>query len=366
MTDPAQAREDRVKLRANGRDFFGWTGVQITTSIEEAAGSASVSVSGVYATDAGVLREDDDVQVYVGDDLVLTGVVDESTMGGDAESAEVALGARSRLRDLVDCSAPLGSWSNLTLLKLLQTLVQPYALDIVDEAGVGGALVRSHRTEEGETLYDAFDRLSRDHSFLVTDDGSGRIVLTQAGKGGAVKGDSIVRGATGFLSGNARRSCAERYSEIVVRGQVVTDKSVDVDAWGDAQDRGVSRFRQLIIKPERGMGAKNAAARARWEVVTRAAKALEYTCRLRGWHTLAGALWRKNMTVEVLDGFCGLWGVDLLIVSVTYSLDAETGRVVDMRLVPVEAFAPMPLRVLEAIPAARWEAPPTTAPEDDE
>lgn len=366
MSDEADTIDaDKVRLRVNGRDFSGWTSVKIDMSLEDAVSSFAVVVSGVYATSAGFIREDDDLEVWVGDDLLITGVVDDLELGGDADTASVSITGRSRLRDLVDCSAPLGAWRGMKLLALIKTLVAAYGIDVVDECGVGDTVIRSHRTEEGEALFDALDRLSRDHAFIVTDDSSGRIVLTQAGKGGLVVGDKVVRGTPGYLSGNAKRSCGERFSAIVCKGQSIGDADVEVNAQGAAEDVGVRRFRQLIVRPERGVSSKSAAKRARWEVATRAAKALEYTCSLRGWRDAQGRLWRKNTLVEVLDGFARIYGAALLVVSVSLSLDTEGGRVTALRLVPPEAFTPLPIaKPSVSVGAYAYEQPPSTAPDD--
>lgn len=330
--------EGRVELRVRDLAFFGWTSVEIRESLEEAASSAAVAVVGAYATGAGFVREDDDVELRVDEELVLVGVVDDLDLGGDAEQQTAHLAVRSRTREVVDCSARPGSWS-VPLLKVAQVLAQDYGVEVVDECGVGARLVR-HRTELGESVFDALDRLAREHQFLVTDDSRGRVVLTQAGLGGV--GGRIERGRAGFLSGNARRSCGARYSEVVCQGQSIGDAEIEVAAQGAAVDVGVRRTRRLIVKPERGVSKAAAARRAAWEVTTRAAKALEYSCTLRGWHDDEGRRWRKNTLVTVRDPFAGVWDAQLLVVDVSLKLTTKDGRTTELRLVPPEAFASEP------------------------
>lgn len=350
-------------VRANGRDFFGWTSVQIEPSIETAARAFALAVSGVYATDAGFLVEGDEVEIRVGEDLLCTGWIDQLEHTGDADGASVNVTGRSKTCDIVDCSARVGSWRGLKLSKLAALLLAPYQLELVDEAGVGECIVRAHRTEEGESIFDALDRLSRDvgGGFLVTDDPSGRVVLTRAGAGGRAT-DKIVRGTAGFLSGDVSRSMAERYSSYVVKGQSFTDLEVDPAAQGGAEDVGVTRFRELIVKPERGVTKAGALARAKWEATTRAAKALEASYTLRGWRQTDGTLWRENQIVEVVDGFSRLFGVELLIVGLSYSLDAEQGRLTTFKLGPVEGFTPPPGKGVD-VSAYAYEEAPTTAPD---
>jgi prophage tail gpP-like protein len=352
---------DRVVLRVRDKAFFGWTSVEIRESLEEVATSAAVAVVGVYATGAGFVREDDDIELRVGDEVVMTGVIDDLDLGGDAETQTAHLAGRSRTREAVDCSAPAGSWS-APLLKVAQELVRDYGLDVVDECGVGGRMVR-HRTELGEKVFDALDRLARDNECMVTDDAQGRVVLTQAGRGGT--GARIERGRAGFLKGNARRSCAERYSEVICQGQSIGDAEVEVAAQGAAIDVGVRRTRRLIIRPERGVSKAAAARRARWEVATRAAKALEYTCTMRGWRDSEGRRWRKNTLVTVRDPFAGVWDAVLLVVDVSLKLTAQEGRTAELRLVPPEAYAAEPKARLE-VSQYDYVPPESTAPEREE
>ncbi len=361
MIEPAERDEDRVVIRSSGRDFFGWTSVQVDMGIEMAARTFAVAVAGVYATEAGFLVEGDEAIISVGEDRVVTGWIEHVEHAGDAQGASVNLAGRSKTCDIVDCSAPLGSWRNQKLSKLVAIFLDPYQLEWVDEAGVGDDLVRAHRTEEGESIHDAFDRLSRDIGFLVTDDVYGRVVFTRAGAGGSAS-DKIIRGTAGFLSGNVSRSMAERYSSYLVKGQSFTDLEVDVNAQGGAEDTGVTRFRQLIVKPERGVSKAAALKRAKWEATTRAAKALEASYTQEGWRQADGAIWLPNQTIEVVDGFARLFGVDLLAVSLGFSLDNEQGRVTSFNLAPSEGFTPAPGRGVD-VSAYAYEEAPTTAPE---
>lgn len=357
--------QDTLVIRRGGVDLYGWTGVEVTTAIDEAVSSFSVTVSGVYANEASAdLRDDDEVEVWIGDDRVITGVVDEVDLGGDGASLTASVTGRSKAREAVDCSAPAGVWSGLRLDALARKLLAPYRLDLVDEAVVGAEIVRSHRTADGETVFDALDRLSRDLSFLVTDDAAGRVVLTRGGKGGRVF-HPVRRGNEDVLSGSVRRSCAERFSDYLVAGQSFSDLDVNANVQGGARDVGVSRYRQLTIKPERGLSPKGAAARARWEASTRAAKVLSAEYTLRGWRPYDGALWRKNTLVRVWDTHGRLDGVELLVVGVTFRDSAQEGKTTSLRLAPLAAFEPPP-KADVTITTGDYDAPPSTDPFDDE
>lgn len=332
--------EDRVVVLARGLAFSGWTSVQIETSLTDCASTFKLGIAGVYATHAGQIVEGDAVQILIGQDEVITGVAERVRRGGDATGMTVQISGRSRTRNVVDCSAPIISLQGQKLSKLAAKLLENYGIPVVDEAGVGDQVVRSFHAEEGETLHDALDRLSQDLHYLITDDGKGRLVFTLAGKAGSAA-DAIVRGAGPFLQGEVDRTVDERFSIYTCKGQSFTDLEVSADVQGGAVDVGISEFRELIIKPERGVTPKGAAARAAWEAATRAAKALTYTCVLTGWRQSTGALWAKNLLAPVRDAYCALLDVELLIVAVTFTLD-EQGRKVGFTMQPREAFTPPP------------------------
>lgn len=359
MSEETTPDSDRVVVVRDGLAFRGWTGFATVESIENAVSTFELEISGVYVAAAAALREDQDVQIYLGEDLLIDGVIDDVSIGGDAESLTVKVSGRSDTRDVVDCSAPLGAKNGLTLLALVRWLVADYQIPVVDEAGVGGKIVRSWRAEEGESIFDALDRLGRDHAFMVTDDTAGRLVLTRAGKGGNAT-DGIARGTAGFLSGDVTRSCAERYSHYEVRGQEVSDADVAVDVLGGAEDVALKRFRRLIVRPERGLSGGDAALRARWEATTRAAKALEASYTLRGFRQRDDALWRKNQIVQVFDPLCGIAGAELLVVEVRRSLSSDAGRLTTLKLAPREAYTPQPAKV--DVKAYQYEEPELTDP----
>ena len=358
MSEETQPDTDRVVVVRDGVAFRGWTSFSTTESIENCVSTFELEITGVYVAAATALREDQDVQIRLGDDVLIAGVIDEVAIGGDADGLTVKVTGRSNTRDVVDCSSPLGNKSGLTLLGLVRWLVADYPIEVVDEAGVGGKIIRSWCAEEGESIFDAIDRLGRDHAFMVTDDPQGRLVLTRAGAGGTASW-GIARGE-GFLSGDVTRSCADRFSVYEIRGQEVSDLDVSVDVLGGAEDVAMRRFRKLIVRPERGLSGGDAALRARWEATTRAAKALEATYKLRGFRQRDGSLWRKNQTVQVVDPLCGIAGAELLVVEVTRSLSAEDGRVTVLKLAPPEAYTPQPAKV--DVKGYAYEEPELTDP----
>ncbi len=367
MSTAEPIEDDAVALRVGGKTYFGWTEVSIEGGIEDQVRKFQVKVAGVYATEAGAIVADDDVQVFVGEDLLVTGVVDSVIVGGDASSTKVTISGRSKTREVVDCSTPLTPISGKRLGDLVKDLLAPYSVGFVDEAGVSAERVGVHKTNAGEKIFDTLDKLGRESGFLVTDDEAGNVVFTRAGARGRAT-DRIARGTVGFLGGEAAWDCSQRYSAYQVMGQSFTDEEVDPAILTHAQDVGVRRHRLLIVAPEKGMSIAAARKRAAWEAVTRAAKSLSGAYSLRGWRQSDRSLWQANTLVEVVDARAKLLGVELLIKHIAYKIDAENGRTLAVDLAPAAGFTPEPSAAVNAGVGGVGESDEleSTDPEGDE
>ncbi len=104
MTD-----ENKVRIIVNGEaaEYEHWTDVSITSELNTLARSFQVGTTAKLPQSATLLRSfklGDEIQIYIGNDLVLTGYVDALPISYNATSVAAAIAGRSRTEDLVDCS----------------------------------------------------------------------------------------------------------------------------------------------------------------------------------------------------------------------------------------------------------------------
>ena len=345
--------DDEIVVKAGARKVRGWTSARIERGIEDMASTFELELSGYFAaTGDDQLVCGDAVQVYAGADLVVTGYVEAVSDQVDAESEGTSITGRSKTCDAVDCSAALGTWAGLKLRDLFTRIVGEHGLSLVDEAGVADAIIRSHKTEPGETIHDALDRLGRELGYLLTDDAAGRVVLTRAGKAGRAV-TRIVQGA-GVIASSGGWNVAQRFSAYEAQGQSIGADSIDATATGDAEDPGVTRARKLIVVPERGVDKTGARRRARWEAVTRAGKSFSASYTLRGWRqTETGPLWAPNLLVNVVDGRRGLFDAELLVTSVALVANAD-GRKAEVTVAPAAGFEVLTTHQVSGCDLGRW------------
>lgn len=385
LVRPADFEADPFELRINARRFRGWTEVAFSASIEEAVRTLSVRLIGAYQDDTDEqVTAGDLVSAWVGADQLFAGYAETFTDESAADSESLSIECRSKTCDLVDCSAPVKAWSNIRLDKLVGALCEGFPVSVAFESSVAAArLIRRFRTTIGETVFAAIDRLCKEQGLLVTDDEAGRLVITRAALGGMSAGGSstssvlvpyppgyevgpgddaggiittvttptagryvaasvsstrLVRGRN-ILASSGTWDLSQRFSNYEVKGQTITDLDVDAAAVGDADDPGITRFRRLVIVPEKGVDRPGARDLARWEAVTRAGKSLRLSVTLAGWRQDDGSLWRPNQLVRVTDRRKRLLDAQLLIVRVGMSLGAN-GRKTVLDLAPAAGFEP--------------------------
>ena len=325
-----------VTIRANGRDYTGWKdGVTVTASIESAARTFDfISTERYPEIHPWQLRPDDAVEILFGSDVVCTGYVDRIQL----DDSTTAISGRSKTADLVDCSAAIGNIRGLTLGALANKLAEPYGV-AVEEIGITSKVVSRHRTQPGQTVYQAIERYARQQALLLTDNARGDLVLTRAGSLRATtaieRPGNVLPGSSVSFDGSGRFSLYE------CRGQQAGDDDTngeDVSTRGSASDDGLTRYRYLLLTDKVRGGAAGRKDRAVWEAATRAGRSVEAVYTLVGWRQEIGDLWAPNQIVTVTDKARGFENQDLLIVSVTYNLNRDSGTTSELTLRPIAGY----------------------------
>ncbi len=360
------ALTNRVALHVNARIYSGWLDIRVRRSIETAA--ADFAVSGTERR-AGQLRPvrifpGDECRVRIGEDLVITGHVEDVAQGYDARQRTLTISGRSRTADLVDCSASEvpGQFFHFPNEQIADRLAEPYCIAVRAEVDTGPRIPQ-FQVQPGETVHAAIERLARTHALIVTDDEKGALVLTRAGVGRAA---GRIKLGENILAANGNLSHRQRFSHYVVKGQRDGDDAAeDVGAFsaveGQALDRGVRRYRRLLLVGDSPGGRFEQRQRAQWEASTRAGHALKVSYTLQGWRDPKGALWRPNALVKVEDPWLGIER-DLLIVSVAFTLSDTGGSTTELELAPKEAYELLPEVTAAAGAGYATEKPAETEP----
>ena len=330
---------DRVLLIIDGREYVGWEEVSISRAMDALAGAFSLSLTDRWSRTLERLPVTPGMtcRVMLGDDLVITGFIDEVSPSIDADSRSLRVSGRDRTGDLVDCSAQVASTEllNQNLGQIARTLAKPYGVSVV--VNTAGKPFAVFKLQPGETVFEAIDRACRQRGLLASSDVRGRLVIGTVATGRA---DGLEEGAN-LLKGAATFSLAQRFSEYRVDGQQAgTDDLFGESAaavQGRATDPAVTRHRLLRIQAETSASAESARERACWEAQVRAAKALTVSATVQGWRQTDGTLWAVNTLSRVSSATLRV-DDDLLIKGVTFRLSNGGGSVTELELTRRDAF----------------------------
>ena len=284
--------QDTMRLRVNAKEYGGWKEMRVNASIETISGDFDLGYFDSWDGQRAPwpINDGDACEVLIGDDVVLTGWVDESNDSLEATSSSLQVTGRDKTGDLVDCSAihKPDQWSGQKLPAIASILCRPFGIKVKAEVDCGPAFP-TVKVQPGEKAFEIIERLCRMRAILPMSDGKGNLILTQAGKGGNAH-SALVEGEN-ILAVKRKRSQKDRYSEYIVKGQqsgisaaalgggpaveIVSAKGeittrAAAPASGRAKDPGITRYRPLVLISEGEASGHSPATRALWEATVRA------------------------------------------------------------------------------------------------
>lgn len=387
-----------VRLLVNGSEYGGWKSVRISAGIERQARDFDLEVTDRWPGQTTIPRRiqpGDACQVFIGDDLVLTGYVDATPIKYDGKSVGVGVKGRSKTADLVDCcpiptgeplrgiSLPWGDvigkdgkapnviappsrsasqWRHQKMEVIAAALATPYGVRVIAETDTG-QVIPDHQVQVGESVFESIDRMMRLRHVLSTDNERGDLVFIDVGSAGRA-GTAIELGVN-IMSASTDLDYKGVFSEYIVKGHRSYADEVDVSELDEEDgvslddtsttvlgetasntDARAKRRRVLVIKQSGQADEGNCKDRADYERSHRAAQALQTTYTLGGWRQADGTLWRPNQIVRVKDGLIG-FNTDMVIAEVSWIMDHE-GLRTEVRVGPSDGYVTKPAKLKKA------------------
>lgn len=335
-----------VSLSVNGRDYMGWTGITAKRSIETISGTFALDTTGEWPEDLGVysaLRPSDNCVVKMEGETVFTGRIDDVMPSYSKDEHAISIAGRDATGDLVDCSAvhKPAQWHGLKLEEIATILLKPFKLKVKVLTDTGSAFAK-FAIEQGETVFEAIERMCRMRAVLPTGDVYGNLVLTRAGTSRA---DVDLELGKNILAGSGQFTHRDRYSLYIVKGQqpgsdYMTPEAI-AEPVGKATDQALGRYRPKIILAEDVVNAAQAVDRASWDASVNAARSAKCTYTVQGWREKEGGkIWMPNRLVRVKDVWFDI-NMEMLISAVTYSKN-DQGTLSQLECVPLGAFELLP------------------------
>ena len=334
----------QVQLKIDGAVFGGWKRVAIDRGLDNLSSAFSLAITERWPDqpERWIIKTGQACVVAIGGETVLTGWIDAGSFAIDPESHPIEISGRDKTCDLVDCSADHkpGSWTKRSLEQIAAELAAPFGVNVTAKTSTGAPFAK-FALQQGETVFEAIDRMAKLRGVLLVSNESGGLELRRPG--------AVTAGYTLELGVNIKAirfsdNARDRFSRYLLKGQAAGDEVSGTDAarpTATATDPGVARHRPLMIMNDVQSTSASLAERARWEATVRAAKGQDVVVTVSGWRDPSGALYRPDVLVPVKAATIGVEGT-LLVSAVRLVLD-DRGQVAELTLVPKEAFSLMAL-----------------------
>ena len=371
------ANLNEVSILVDGQVYKGWKSARIECGIEQISRAFALSVTDNFPGNESFrrLQPGQEVQLFIGNDVVCTGYITSTPIRYDAKSVTVQVQGKSKTVDLVDCCSPWAaiapsgggagkksdswqdvkgvkettkpvqhaktvnkSWHNQTAKQIIADLCAPYSIRVVCEVKDLNTKLVNFTVNPGEKVFESINRLLTKENLIVTDNEYGDLVITEPGFAGRCS-DSLEVGKN-ILSGSANFDLSKVFSTYVVLGQ---HKGSDLEFGREVcQDKGVAidekmdRYRLLVIKDTGQSSNSLTQNRAEFEKNLRYAQVTSPTHVLQSWRDSKNLIWKMNSLVFVKDTMLSI-SADYLISKIVFSID-NSGSKVALTSIRPEAY----------------------------
>lgn len=353
---------NNIFFEINGIKYSGFTDITINNSLETFASSFTATL--VSKENTNELRQSlspiklqDEVAIYIDDNLVLTGYVEALDISYDSSSHMIMIAGRDKASDLIDSSAKPNSYKDIkTMTRLIEKVLEDNGYSDIkvskSDSSIDDSLedLETAHVELGETIFAFLDRYARKAQILITTDNKGNILITREGNS-TINSDLIsIKGSdlNNIIKASINLNTSDRFRfvEMYAAANNETFDKISVNQSAIGEDTAIRSPRRLIVLPQEASKTDILKNAAKWQINVRRAKGLRYNCTVANYRDQneEGNLWTVNTLVNVSDDKCNL-NAQYLVASVTYNKSLE-GTTTDLTLVNKGCFTNDPLSLV--------------------
>jgi len=202
----------------------------------------------------------------------------------------------------------------------------------------------------GEGLFDFIEKYARKRQVLLSSDGDGNIVLNRAGTSRALTPllNKLNGQSNNIKSGNISYDTTQRFNKYIMQSQLNnsavsnssgTNTQDAVSQEGQATDNKIRASRQIELVSNSSDSSVTLKDLASWHANLRRVRGTIYDVVVQGFYQDESntRLWVNNELVRVEDDFADVKAT-LLIRSVRYKFDLESGSTTKLSLVDKDAY----------------------------
>ena len=327
-------RADEVTLHIGGLAHAGWQSYDIESSLVVAADAWKVSLATSELQVPPAVQPGADVQLKMGDDVVLKGVLDaldhEVSKGGH----RLRMSGRDGAGMLIDCSAPIFTTQLLTLDQVVAKIVRPLGITRI-RIDAGTKLLRERvNTEPGDSAWDMLRRAAEANGLWPWFEPDGELVIGGPDYTTApVASLTLRRDGANVLCLAEARSIVPRYSEVTVLGQAhaVGGQAGKHNVRATQKDTGVTIHRPKIVTDHEATSTAVAKARANKIISDARVAGYELRATVAGHRTEGGKLWAAGQRVNVESEPHNINGV-YFVMARRFSGDKQRGQFTQLSL----------------------------------
>jgi len=319
-------QNEQATLVVDGEEFNDWQRYEIESDMLQPADAFSFTAANDDAQMAGKINKGDRFKLLMDGELQMVGHVDDVVYVTDRQGSRVDIRGRDDFSALVDCSAPLISRNNQTLLMLARELTEDWIENWELQSGVGITYISKIKIEPGEKILDVLQRFAAKDKVLIwmTAGGKGHIGRPNYSQAVAhairLYKQTNPRAAlyNNVIRSSVTQSWRNQYSSISVygtTGNTAAKYGRGAHSKTTSTEASITSARPLIITDGDIRDIKDAKARADLEVARRLMEATraEYTVKgFYGQPPEAGAesvLYQQDHLVDVEDERSGVKAV---------------------------------------------------------
>lgn len=367
--------ENKVRLVAlNTKEEYNyWTSISITSELNTLARSFLIGVTAKLPNSDRLstkFKVGDPIQVYIDDDLVLSGYIDATPISYDSNSVTATISGRSKTEDLVDCNPlPEGqaisfsssfatantrsnnltyasanvtsrSFTSETLGKVIATLVGGYGIKLKanNDSTITTKLAKKVKisVDSSKTVHEIIKDQVVQEDLTLTDDENGDLVIIKLGFDNAAEHLTLgknIKSARASFDGSKLFSL---YKCLGNQKGTTGNAGFKSQTDGECPDNLVTRNRYKILKAENNATKADCDQAAQNEAEYQRAQFKKVTYTVVGWRQFNGELWCINQKVQVDDDLLDLHE-EMVIQKVTYSL-SSSGTTTQIEVVPIKGI----------------------------
>jgi prophage tail gpP-like protein len=332
---------ESIRLTVGGCINSHWTEWNVSSDIMIPADAFDLAL---YATRSSPLPPEIEpgapCTLHLGDDLVLTGHVDDIDESVSKDRHAVLINGRDLAGPLTDCSAPLYHATQGTLSELIDHVTRPFGIRTTRIAEQ--ALRQRIQGEPGRSAWDVVREAADVAGLWPWVEPDGTLVVSRPDYQRAPVGRLILRydGArNNLLQLRIRRTAATRYTDVTVLGQ---HAAFDPDSWqanrvslrGHAVDRQATErgiYRPYVVVDPACESQRQADRRAEAILADAAFGSFEAVAVVRGWRAPDGSVWAAGRRVDLTSEPHGIDGT-FFIRGRRLSLSRTRGKQTELRI----------------------------------